>query len=232
MLTSAIDRVRLHLVLGNQLRRLLAEADRPADEGRVLVVGPHPIRVLLVGAGLAPGYGVTDRKDALDGALGSRLAATTGRGVTVDHRTRPELPMSDTIALLGEVGAHTYDAVIWCPTFTELPFTPSFAVWTRRLADVVRRLETTGTRWTRLVLLGLPPLNGSPRLDRISSGWMSRINTRIRAVADRSSNTTFLQPPPVTVRDPHDLPLGAEYYADVAQLLTAHLHPLLTHSGG
>ncbi|WP_345479764.1 hypothetical protein [Amnibacterium soli] len=105
--------------------RARAGLDRPPvkDDGpevlRSVVVGMDPVRVLLFGSGPFVGYGVTARKDAVDGPLAALLARRTGRGVVVESRVRLGLPTGEAVGSLGGAGTATFHAAVWAPRFGE-----------------------------------------------------------------------------------------------------------------
>jgi hypothetical protein len=105
--------------------RARAGLERPPvkDDGpevlRSVVVGIDPGRVLLFGSGPLVGYGVTARRDAIDGPLAALLARRTGRGVVVESRVRLGLPTSEAVGSLGGAGTATYHVAIWAPRFGE-----------------------------------------------------------------------------------------------------------------
>jgi hypothetical protein len=94
-----------------------------ADDGgtamRTMVVGLDPLRVLLFGSGPLIGYGVRERKDAVDGALARLLAERTGRGVIVESRVRLRLPIVEAVSSLGGAGTVTFGVAVWAPRFGE-----------------------------------------------------------------------------------------------------------------
>lgn len=108
--------------------RALSEAARAAmdrapvfdDDGRhcrTSVVGVDPVRVLLFGSGPLIGYGVTERRDAVDGHLADLLAKDLGRGITVESRVRLGLPIREAVQSLGGAGTVTFSAAVWSPRF-------------------------------------------------------------------------------------------------------------------
>jgi hypothetical protein len=102
-----------------------ATLDRPPvmDDGpgvlRTVVVGLDPIRVLLFGSGPLIGYGVRERRHAVDGPLAELLAEATGRGVIVENRARLALPVAEAVHSLGGAGTATFAVAVWAPRFGE-----------------------------------------------------------------------------------------------------------------
>lgn len=105
--------------------RARAALERPPvkDDGpevlRTLVAGIDPLRVLLFGSGPLIGYGVTERRHAVDGPLAALLARRTGRGVVVESRVRLGLPIGEAVHSLGGAGTATFHAAVWAPRFGE-----------------------------------------------------------------------------------------------------------------
>ena len=124
-----MDPLRASLVTRRRAIRLSERAraglDQPPvkDDGpevlRSTVVGLDPVRVLLFGSGPLVGYGVTARRDAIDGPLAALLARRTGRGVVVESRVRLGLPTSEAVSSLGGAGTATYHVAVWAPRFGE-----------------------------------------------------------------------------------------------------------------
>jgi hypothetical protein len=124
-----VDPLRASVVTRRRAIRLSerarAELERPPvkDDGpevlRSIVVGIDPVRVLLFGSGPLVGYGVTARRDAIDGPLAALLARRTGRGVVVESRVRLGLPTNQAVSSLGGAGTATYHAAVWAPRFGE-----------------------------------------------------------------------------------------------------------------
>jgi hypothetical protein len=213
----------LHTTVAHNLRDALAVQQQPPPGGRVTIPGADPTRVLLVGAGLAVGYGVTDRNNALDGALGRVIATLTRRGVTVEHQVKSDVTLSKTSELIGAVGAHTYDLVVWCPTFGELPRTWRTSHWARDLRQIMTHLQDTGDPHTQYLLLGYPLIEEDGATTRVGS-WIHRVNARISRIASEFPRTHFTYPPAVTeVLHAFD----RDYYTRCAAELTGILADLL-----
>ena len=63
--------------------RYRAEVAMPRGTPSVSVAGPDPVRVLLLGGGIAVGYGAPTHDESLTGALARLLAERSGRGAAV-----------------------------------------------------------------------------------------------------------------------------------------------------
>lgn len=197
---------------------------RPPMEGRTAVVGDDPIRILLVGAGTAVGYGVQSRSDALDGRLATALAEATGRGVVVETRLRRELRLRETVDVLGASGAHTFDAVVWSPTFKEVTRLLPTTVWTVALNRIVAHLRTTGTARTRVILLGLPEVITSIPDAVVGMRRLRRVNDRIAAAAAHADGITFMPVPAIgPVVDGGAALWDRDYYTRCAELLVTEM---------
>lgn len=85
---------------------------RPLEVASTHVPGPHPLRVLIMGTGIAMGYGVLNHDLAVPGHLGRQISAATGRGVDVDVFAELEMTPSRCREMLLDLGTSRYDAII------------------------------------------------------------------------------------------------------------------------
>lgn len=92
---------------------------RPMDDPWVVVDGRDPLRVLVLGGGLAVGWCVRSHADGLPGALARRLAAGTGRGVIVTVVTGREMSADEARRALADVPVERFDAVLCLVGATE-----------------------------------------------------------------------------------------------------------------
>lgn len=108
--------------LSDAARARLIHAPVVDEEGiypRTIVVGIHPVRVLLFGSGSLIGYGVRQRSHAVDGPLAQLIADGLGRGVTVECRVGLMTETRDAVRSLGGAGTVTFRAAVWAPRFGE-----------------------------------------------------------------------------------------------------------------
>lgn len=196
-------------------------ADRPVPTERdVRLQGPHPIRVLLVGGDYAVGYGARTRIDALDGAIARLLHTRTGRGVIVENRSQRAIRLEHLASSLGPAGAHTFDLVVWTPTFEEGARAPLRSRWVTGLGLMLRKIESTSSAST--VLMGFPSLLGAQPLAVLGRTRAIQINRVLRFTAARARRATFVVPPPIVLKDVPTLE-GRSTYHDVAIQLLPHL---------
>ena len=166
----------------------------PTD-GRFAIVGSDPLRVLLFGGDYATGTNVRFRKNALDGAIAELLHARTGRGVIVENRSYPEMPLDRLVSSLGATGAHTFDLVIWCPTFSEAVRRPLARTWQTALTDVIGFLRSTSS--AGIVLVGIPDLLGPAPLAQLARARARALNAAMARTAADHENVLTVNPPPV-----------------------------------
>ena len=85
---------------------------RPLGVSSTHVPGAHPLRMLLMGTGIAMGYGVLSHDLAVPGHLARSIASTTGRGVDIDVFAELEMTPERCRDLLREIKTTRYDAVV------------------------------------------------------------------------------------------------------------------------
>lgn len=166
---------------------------------RTTAIGLDPLRVLLVGGGLAIGYGVRTRSDAMDGPLVQRLAEATGRGISLENRAVRHVHTSDVVAGLGAAGTHTYHVVVWCPSFAEGLEHLRLRGWRADLHQLVRDLRAD--RPVPVVLTGMPMPIGRHPAAVLARPWVHRLNHVIAQVAAEYDGVVTTEVEPFEARD-------------------------------
>lgn len=221
-----IDRIAARMfthTLEASLRKQPALA-RPAGDPESKVVGLDPVRVLVLGSGVAVGLGVADHDDALTGHLARAIAAHSGRGAIIHNRARPRLLLDEAIEQLGSIGAHTYDSVVWCPSIFELVNSPA----TGRLGRTIRRavpfFQQTAGDAVRIVLTGLPVPTDPGSLEQVARRIVPRFNRSLALVCDElaggGAEVRFAVPPYVTSLRRPDV-LESMYYLRFAETIVS-----------
>jgi hypothetical protein len=197
---------------GSTLTRSATRRSMPAGLD-VRIVGPAPIRVLVVGGEYAVGFGTHKREDALDGAIAGLLHLRTGRGVIVENRSQHLVRLEQLAASLGPSGAHTYDVVIWTPTFIEATRILLRARIITGISLMLRRIQSTST--AGVVLVGFPSLLGHQPLAVVGRARAGQINKTLRTVAARFTSVVVAEPPAITLATV-DTVSGMQTYHDAA----------------
>jgi hypothetical protein len=205
---------RSRSLLRAHVRAAAAASVRPERGDRFLAYGPDPVRILLIGSGLAVGHGVTTRAKALDGQIGERIAAATGRGVIVNNFADERLRLEDQVlnASIGG-GFDLEDVVVWCPSYGEMSERP----WSRPWASQMRRFLASVPVDRLLIITELPVPVGDEPVVAVAAGISSGINAALRRAAAGRPNTVLVSPPPIPVK-PIGLQLfDAEYHERAAE---------------
>ncbi|MFD1722389.1 hypothetical protein [Amnibacterium endophyticum] len=194
------------------------------EESEVRVPGSDPIRVLLVGGEYSIGFGAASRADALDGALARLLHVRTGRGVIVENRAQHSVRLHQLAGSLGPAGAHTFDLVVWTPTFIEAATMLLRSRWTAGIELMLRRIESTSD--AGVVLVGVPRLLGMQPLAVLGRSRAAQIARLLRRIADRHDQVLVAEPPPVALQDVDAADGPAVYREAAAELLPVVLELL------
>ena len=218
----------LHTLLSSFLKRQA----RPAWDNRAMTsgTGSRPLRVLVFGAGFAVGYGSDGNGDPLPAQLSSKLAAATGRGVIVETRARPSVPLERCLELLGPTGAAGFDHVIWSPTLEEAT-RGSSRRWTRQLSYIIAAVRYSGPEQLRMTLLGLPLVNGEHILQRTGRVLGRQVNHQIELAARANERTSYLPVPDRTLATLDSPMFDTDYRSAVTDLIVEHLAHHRTVSG-
>jgi hypothetical protein len=181
---------------------------------RTFEVGLDPVRVLVFGGGLAVGYGVRTRQDAVDGPLATMVAEATGRGVVLENRAVQHVGMQRTAASLGAAGTHTFHVAVWCPSFAEGIGRVRLATWRSELHAMIRELRVE--QRVPLVLACMPELGGLHPAALVARPWIQRLNRAIHEVARQWEDVVAVDTEPFAPADAEERTGGAGYFTAVA----------------
>lgn len=167
----------------------------PIDTPIVHAPGADPDRVLLLGSGIAVGYGVMSHALALGGHLARELSALTGRGASVDIIGRGDMSPASTRATLAALDLSRFDALVLTlgglEGFTLMPSRR----WRRQLSDLIDELHRMAPASLAIffVEIGAPLLAGLPRGMRgLVLHAIERLNAQTAQLCAEFSNTTFV----------------------------------------
>jgi hypothetical protein len=181
---------------------------------RTLAVGLDPLRVLVFGGGLAVGYGVRSRDEAIDGPLVRLIADATGRGVVLENRAVQHVHVQHTAASLGAAGTLTYHVAVWCPSFAEGVEHLRPSGWRSDLHAMIRDLRIEER--VPLVLACMPVPAGMHPAAIIARPWVHRLNRVIQQVADEWDDVVAVEVEPFVPAEIGTPITDAAYFAAVA----------------
>jgi hypothetical protein len=184
---------RLWLATSTQSWRRLP---RPEDTAQVHAVGSDSDRLLLLGSGVAVGYGVVSHDLALGGNLAREVTALTGRGVSIDIVARADMSTTRARDAIASREAYRFDALVLAlgglEAFTLLP--PRR--WRQQLETLLDEIEVICHANARvfLVQIGMPLLEGLPRsAASLVQQSTVRLNEQTREAAHRRPHVTFVE---------------------------------------
>lgn len=176
---------------------------RPDGSASVAVVGPRTLRMLLIGSGIAVGYGVMTHDLGLAGHLARDIAQLTERGVRIDVTASPHLNHRRAIAAVRGVDLTRYDAIVLTmgglEAFTFLPV----PAWRRQMRSVLDEIEALAPPTLTVFPIGIlsgPTLAPLPRALRDSmQRHVAQLDQATSELCDRRSRAVFVHfdPQPV-----------------------------------
>jgi hypothetical protein len=122
-------------------------------------------RVLIVGAGLAVGWGATSHVDALPGSLARALSDLTDVGTDVDVVADPWMLLSDTARTLADSKLWRYDLVVLTLGVNEALSLESPRRWRKDLRSTLASLRSAAAPSARFVVVGIEPVGSLAVLD-------------------------------------------------------------------
>jgi hypothetical protein len=214
------------------LDRSFGDVPRPTDAPFSHASGRDPFRVLLFGSGAAVGWGLRSHQLALPGQLARELGERASRGVDVDLiADKCMTALSAASALAGRLIA-PYDAVVVSLGMTDsLRLLPA-RTFRARMRALLHDLSARTSPQTRLVLLGMQPVQTIPFLEgrsRILDGHAARFDRVLREVSGEDPKASYVGMSPVT--DPVAGPTASVFhYRAWAEETARHLAPTLLES--
>lgn len=167
----------------------------PPDRALVHAPGAESARVLLVGSGIAVGYGVVSHDLALGGNLARELAAETGRGASVRIVASSDLGPAGIPAALAALDLARFDAVVLTlGGFETLTLMPA-RLWRRKLRKLLDELRDTAPPGLEIVIVeaSAPLLAGLPAVTRaLVASSLGRINDVTRDLCAQYARTSFV----------------------------------------
>lgn len=158
--------------------------------------GPDPDRILLIGSGLAVGYGLTTHDTALAGQLARRIATLTHRGSSIDVLTSVDMTADQMVELLDAPRVEGLDAIIAMPLGVESLLVISRARWRRHLRLLLTHLSQTAPLSVQVYLVGIPPVADlsdlPPMLAALSRRAQRRLNLDLLNICAGHPQATFV----------------------------------------
>lgn len=177
------------------LRSNYASGPSPIDASSVHAPGTDSDRVLVVGSGIAVGWGVLSQDMALAGHLARALSARTGRGTDVDVVVDPSLTARNTPPHLASIVLERYDAVVVVlGTIEAFEFAP-VGSWRGELGALLNQLLAAVS--IDVVVTGVPSLEAldtfATRLGRVAARHARRYNQATAELCAGKSRSTYVE---------------------------------------
>ncbi|CAN5367969.1 hypothetical protein BH11ACT3_BH11ACT3_10080 [soil metagenome] len=147
---------------------------RPRDHPQVHARGRDSDRVLIVGAGIAAGWGVVTHELALPGSLSRALSAVTGRGNVVDLKSQANMTISDAIDQVADWELANYDAIIVCLGIAEALLLKRRLAWRNQMRLLLSIIQSRAPARTQVLVVGIPSIRSTPFLDATLGTFANR----------------------------------------------------------
>ena len=170
---------------------------RPVDEPVSHAPGVDPDRVLIIGNGLAVGWGVRIHDLALPGFLARALNAATGRGSEVRAYIDPDIKIATAQRALSAPNLASYDAVVVVIGASDAFQLISPRRWAHHMAVLFRALEESAGA-APILIVGIPPISSIPffrtRPGGIIDRWARHLNSITRKLCDAHRTISYVAP--------------------------------------
>lgn len=147
---------------------------RPTGKQSASAPGLNPDRVLLVGSGIAVGYGASTHDLALAGQLARELSRLTGRGAHVDVIVRDEMTGNDVRNSLDGKWLRSVDTIVATPGGPETLLLHSPRAWRKQIDGLLDYITSHAPASLHVFIVGVPPLSTLVPLPR----WLATLAER------------------------------------------------------
>lgn len=169
---------------------------RPSGLPSASAPGANPDRLLLIGSGIAVGYGASSHDLALAGQLARHLSAITGRGAQVDVIVDEEMTADDVRMTLDRKWLGSVDSIVATPGGAETLMLHSARAWRRQVDALLDHVSSHAPASLHVFIVAVPPLPSIVRMPRwlgIFARWTAdRINAELRLACAGRRNATFV----------------------------------------
>lgn len=211
------------------IKQALVRVPRPFDSPHASAPGPDSARVLIFGAGLAVGWGVTTHELALPGFLARMLFPLTGRGIDVDLVAHPDILLSEALRRVSALCLWRYDAIVVVLGINEALRLTSSKAWGTQLTVLLAELQKITdipvaiTRIQRI--RSIPAYDSAPgTLANIYATALNRVSAEVCAAAP---NAVFV-PLPDFAPTTSDRYRSPDSFAESARVAAKALSTALT----
>jgi hypothetical protein len=161
---------------------------RPVESPFAAASGVDPHRLLLIGSGMAVGYGVLSHDLALAGHLARDISARTGRGVDIDVRAASELTVPAAAAQLSTLDLARYDGIVLTLGGLEILGLMPPAVWRQQLDALLDAVAARGASAPIVYVVGTGRMPDYLRMPGLIARAVSRHGPLIEAESVAACN--------------------------------------------
>ena len=215
--------------------RLPKDTLRPPGVAHTRASGPWPLRILLIGCGVAVGEGVLTHDLAVPGHLGRILAVGTARGVDIDVIVDPEMTPTTALAALSRIRVSHYDAIVVMLGAADAAQLTPEAAWSDDFRRLLHHIRETASAHAQTFLV-TPPCSEEPPAARLlprAITWRhARRLTAEMAAMCASTTATTLVPLTAEVASPGSRRRSTEVFREFSRQISAPMSRELTLSAG
>jgi len=173
-----------------------AAVPRPAPTAAVHTPGSRAAHMLLIGGGIAVGYGVSSQELALAGHLARQTAVLIDRAVDLDLVIDRPMTAAQCLERMSRLDAAAFDGIILSIGLIEALDAVYPAAWRRQLGALLDYLESRRVREQTVYLIAIPPLPALMRYPLpvriLGERYAAQINEESARMAEERDGFVFL----------------------------------------
>lgn len=211
------------------VKAALVQIPRPLDDPHASATGQNSDRILLFGAGLSVGWGVSTHDLALPGFLARALTGLTGRGTDVDIVVHPDILLRGALNRLNAIPLWRYDAIVIVLGINEALQIAPLKAWQRDLSALVAALGET-VAGIPVVIAGIQEIRSIPVYDSFLGGvadiHAAALNRASAQICAEAAHVIFV-PLPSFASPSSGRHRSPDKYAESARAVAAAMLPAL-----
>ena len=161
----------------------------PSGQQIVQTAGPDPDRILLIGAGIAMGYGMKSHDEALAGEIARQVSELTQHGTQVDVVVGERLTVEVALKNLSVSRLRELDVVITTSGSLDRLLLLPMSVWAGRTELFLNHFAKNAPASLRVLVVGVPEISKVVKVPWLFSELADRWARKLNRVLEMSCAT-------------------------------------------
>lgn len=160
-----------------------ARSPCPSESPAVHGGGIDPARVLLVGSGIAAGYGVLTHELGFAGHLARRLAVLSGRAIDIDIHVSADMTARACAEQLSRLSLSRFDAIVLVVGAVEALRLRSTGSWRKDIGALLETTRRISPAETEIFVVSMPMIGATTPFPAVFNSLVTHQSRQFTAIA-------------------------------------------------